>query len=62
MQADPERMQEHNVTLLSVMEATADALDVGMLKFSTAVSKSAPAASSTRRNQRLGVRHILPER
>src|SRR5262245_28183887 len=32
--ADPERMRQHNVSLMSIMEASADALDVGMLKFS----------------------------
>jgi CzcA family heavy metal efflux pump len=34
VRADPDRMQEHGVTLDEVMETTADALDVGILYFS----------------------------
>jgi CzcA family heavy metal efflux pump len=57
--ADPERMAKHNATLLSVMEASADALDVGMLKFSSGHEIGTGGFIDTP-HQRLGVRHILP--
>src|SRR6266511_3793610 len=34
VQAEPEKMRAHDVSLEQVMETTADALDVGLLKFS----------------------------
>jgi len=59
VQADPERMKKHNATLISIMEASADALDVGMLKFSSGFEIGTGGFIDTP-NQRLGVRHILP--
>jgi CzcA family heavy metal efflux pump len=57
--ADPERMRKHNVTLMSIMEASADALDVGMLKFSKGFEIGTGGFLDTP-NQRLGVRHVMP--
>ncbi len=59
VQADPKRMQERNVSLLNIMETTADALDVGMLKFSSGHEIGTGGFIDTP-NQRLGIRHILP--
>ena len=59
VQADPERMKKHNVSLEKVMEATADALDVGMLKFSKGFVVGTGGFVDTP-NQRLTVRHVLP--
>ncbi len=59
VQVDPERMRKHDATLLNVMEATADALDVGMLKFSSGFEIGTGGFIDTP-NQRLGIRHILP--
>ena len=59
VQADPERMKKHNASLISVMEASADALDVGMLKFSSGHEIGTGGFIDTP-NQRLMIRHILP--
>ncbi len=59
VQADPERLQKHDVSLISVMTAAADALDVGMLKFSSGYEIGTGGFIDTP-NQRLGIRHILP--
>lgn len=47
VQADPQRLFANGITLETVMETTADALDVGLLQFSPA-RPSALAASSKR--------------
>ena len=52
-------MQAQQVTLDQVMEATSDAVDSGLLRFSTG-AVSAPAARSRRPNQRIGIRNVLP--
>jgi CzcA family heavy metal efflux pump len=59
VQADLERMRKHNVSMMSVMETSADALDVGMLKFSSGFEIGTGGFIDTP-NQRLGIRHILP--
>jgi CzcA family heavy metal efflux pump len=59
VQTDPERLRKNNVSLLSVTEATADALDVGMLKFSSGHEIGTGGFVDTP-NQRLGVKHIMP--
>ena len=59
VQADPERMRRHDVALNRVLEASADALDVGMLKFSSGHEIGTGGFIDTP-NQRLGIRHILP--
>lgn len=57
--ADPKLMAEKKASLISVMEASADALDVGMFKFSTGHEIGTGGFIDTP-NQRLGIRHILP--
>ena len=56
---DAERMRKNDVTLAGVMEATSDALDVGMLKHVSGHEIGTGGFIDTP-NQRLGVRHILP--
>lgn len=55
----PELLQKHRVTLNEVMEATADALDVGLFQFSEGHFVGRGGWIDTP-NQRLQVRHILP--
>src|SRR6266508_1893402 len=57
--AEPEKMRAHDVSLEQVMETTADALDVGLLKFSNGAVVGTGGFLDTP-NQRLQVRHILP--
>ena len=59
VQADPRRMLQRGVSLNRVMDATADTLDVGMLKFSSGREIGTGGFIDTP-NQRLGIRHILP--
>jgi CzcA family heavy metal efflux pump len=59
VQAEPEKMRAHNVSLEQVMESTADAVDVGLLKFSTG-SVIGKGGFVDTPNQRLQVRHIMP--
>lgn len=55
----PELLKKHNITLDEVMEATADALDVGLLQFSNGHIIGTGGMIDTP-NQRLPVRHVLP--
>jgi Cu/Ag efflux pump CusA len=55
----PELMAKHKVTLNEVMEATADALDVGLFKFSEGHHVGSGGWIDTP-NQRLQIRHVLP--
>jgi CzcA family heavy metal efflux pump len=59
VQAEPAKMRAHDVSLEQVMETTADALDVGLLKFSSGAVVGTGGFIDTP-NQRLQVRHILP--
>src|SRR6266536_412174 len=59
VQAEPEKMRAHDVSLEQVMETTADALDVGLLKFSNGAVVGTGGFVDTP-NQRLQVRHIMP--
>jgi CzcA family heavy metal efflux pump len=59
VQADPQKMARKGVALNSVMDASADALDVGVLKFSSGHEIGTGGFFDTP-NQRLGIRHILP--
>ncbi|HEX8860149.1 MAG TPA: efflux RND transporter permease subunit [Actinomycetes bacterium] len=59
VQAQPEKMLAHNISLEQVMETTADALDVGLLKFSNGAVVGTGGFVDTP-NQRLQVRHVLP--
>jgi CzcA family heavy metal efflux pump len=58
VQVDPHRMLAHNVSLDQVMEVTADALDVGILYFSSGAVIGTGGYIQTP-NQRLGIRHVL---
>ncbi len=55
----PELMRKHKVTLNEVMEATADALDVGLFQFSEGHHIGSGGWIETP-NQRLQVRHVEP--
>jgi len=59
VQVVPERMAEHGVSLNQVMEATAQALDEGILRFSDGSVIGTGGFIDTA-NQRLVVRHIPP--
>jgi CzcA family heavy metal efflux pump len=58
VQADPEKMRAHQVSLDRVMDATADALDAGLLQFSDGAVIGTGGFIETP-NQRLGIRHRL---
>ena len=59
VQVDPQRLKEHNVTLLDVLETTGNALWVSTLSFVEASTPGTGGFIDTS-SQRLGVRHILP--
>src|SRR5436309_1892688 len=59
VQAEPDKMQARQVSLESVMEATADAVDSGLLKFSTGAVIGTGGTIETP-NQRIGIRNVLP--
>jgi CzcA family heavy metal efflux pump len=59
VQVDPKRLAEHGITLNEVMDAAADALDVGLLQFSEGHYVGSGGFVDTP-NQRLQVRHVLP--
>ena len=57
--AEPSKMQAAGVSLDQVMQTTSDAVDSGLLRFSTgAVIGTGGSIESA--NQRIGVRHVLP--
>ncbi len=58
VQAEPDKMRAHQVSLDQVMEATADALDAGLLRFSDGAVIGHGGFIETP-NQRLGIRHVL---
>ncbi len=59
VQVDPERLREHNVSLLDVMETTGNALWVSPLTFLEASTPGTGGFIDTP-NQRLGIQHMLP--
>ena len=59
VQVDPKLMQAHDVTLGSVMEATSDSVDHGLLKFTNASIIGTGGAIQTG-SQQLNIRHVLP--
>jgi CzcA family heavy metal efflux pump len=59
VQAQPSRMQTRGVSLGQVMQTTADAVDSGLLKFSTGAVIGTGGTIETP-NQRIGVRNVLP--
>ena len=59
VQVDPERLRRNDLTLEQVMNVTADALDAGLLRYSTgAVIGTGGFIDSPGR--RLGIRHVMP--
>jgi CzcA family heavy metal efflux pump len=61
VQVDPARMRTQNVALDQVMEVTADALDSGLLQFSSGSVIGTGGFMQTA-NQQIGVRHVQPIR
>jgi CzcA family heavy metal efflux pump len=59
VQVDPFKMAAQHVTLDGVMEATADSVDSGLLRFSSG-SIIGTGGSIETPSQRLGIRHVLP--
>ncbi len=59
VQADPERMQRHGVSLNQVMDVAADALDVGII-FSSEGHNVGTGGWVETPNQRIPIRHVLP--
>ncbi|MCW2569894.1 MAG: acriflavin resistance protein [Mycobacterium sp.] len=59
VQVDPRKMRARDVTLDGVMEATADSVDSGLLRFSSGSVIGTGGAIETA-GQRIGVRHVLP--
>ena len=57
VQADPVRMQAHNVSLESVMTATSEALDSGLLQYTPGSLFGTGGALDTP-SQSLGIRHV----
>ena len=59
VQVEPDKLAEHNVSLDQVMETTSDAVDSGLLRFSSgSVIGTGGVVDSP--NQRLPVRNVLP--
>ena len=61
VQAEPSKMAAKDVSLDQVMEATSDAVDSGLLKFSTGAVIGTGGSIETP-NQRIGIRNVLPDR
>jgi CzcA family heavy metal efflux pump len=59
VQVEPKRLRDAGVTLDQVMETTADAVDVGLLRFSNGHIIGSGGFVETP-NQRLGVRNVVP--
>ncbi|TDO44375.1 CzcA family heavy metal efflux pump [Kribbella sp. VKM Ac-2527] len=59
VQADPDRLHANGVSLNNVMNATADAVDVGMLKFRSGHEIGTGGFIDTP-NQRLSIKNIMP--
>jgi CzcA family heavy metal efflux pump len=56
---DPQKLRANRVSLLQVMDSTADALDAGLLRFSDGSVIGTGGFIDTP-NQRLSIRHVLP--
>ncbi|MGN6635226.1 MAG: efflux RND transporter permease subunit [Oryzihumus sp.] len=59
VQVDPPKLKDHDVTLDQVMQVTSDAVDSGLLKFSSGAVIGTGGSVDTP-NQRLHVRNVLP--
>jgi len=59
LQVDPQKLQAHHVSLDEVQQVTSDALDFGLLKY-TSAAKTGVGGFIDTPDQRLEVQHILP--
>ncbi len=59
VQVDPERLRAYDVSLDQAMRVTSNALDFGLLRYTTAAKNRVGGFIDTP-NQRLGIEHILP--
>jgi CzcA family heavy metal efflux pump len=59
VQVDPQKLQAHHVSLDEVQQVTSDALDFGLLRY-TSAAKSRVGGFIDTPNQRLGLQHVLP--
>ena len=59
VQVDPRTLNDNGVSLVQLMNVTADALDAGILQFSDGAVIGTGGFIDTP-NQRLGIRHVLP--
>jgi CzcA family heavy metal efflux pump len=59
VQVDPERMAEHKVPIDEVVQVTSDALDVGLVQYSTGAVIGTGGFIETS-NQRLPIMHVFP--
>ncbi|HKR98750.1 MAG TPA: efflux RND transporter permease subunit, partial [Candidatus Dormibacteraeota bacterium] len=59
VQVDPKKLQEQDVTLDHVMEATADSVDHGLLRFSSGSVIGTGGSIDTAGGQRVGIQHVL---
>src|SRR5438270_5424443 len=59
VQLRPEDMQAHQVTLEGVMDATSNAVDTGLLKFSSG-NVIGPGGNLQTGNQTINIQHVLP--
>jgi CzcA family heavy metal efflux pump len=57
---DPARLRAHHVSLDQVMNATADSLDAGLLRYTDFGNVIGTGGFVDTANQRLGIRHVLP--
>jgi CzcA family heavy metal efflux pump len=56
---DPEKLRRNQISLVTIMDSTAEALDAGILQYSQAHNIGTGGFIDTP-NQRLNVRHVLP--
>jgi CzcA family heavy metal efflux pump len=59
---DPARLRERRISLDQVMNATADSLDAGLLRYADFGNVIGTGGFVDTANQRLGIRHVLPIR
>ncbi|HXF64838.1 MAG TPA: efflux RND transporter permease subunit, partial [Caldilineaceae bacterium] len=59
VQADPERLVAHDVSMEELLQVTSDALDVGLIQYSNGSVVGTGGFLETA-NQRLPIRHVLP--
>src|SRR5829696_321535 len=57
---DPERLQAQRISLDDVMNATADSLDAGLLRYNDFGNVIGTGGFVDTANQRFGIRHVLP--